>query len=245
MSTQLVRFSALIARDEFQSGSLSDQAQIDLKAYFVAVKQRFDSGEQFPYNLDELVPTVFVTRQKAIYSLKKEFTQDVDFIRLTVRLDGNPNPREDYYLSPRAFEFMVAKKNKEIFFIYHRVFHVATQPSASATGLLAQAMQMIEAEHRARLDAHDLQLALQNQKVRLLDKHVTTLVKVITSHRQPPVLNTKQIGLDLVDPPAKPRGEPKGGTHAAPRSHERQGHYRTRNGKRTWVRPTKVNKKAD
>lgn len=119
-------FSSLVPRDVFQSGILSDQSKIDLKEYFVAVKTRFESGEEFPYNLDELIPAVFASKQKATDALIRDFTQDIDFTRSTVRLTDNPTPREDYFLSPLAFEFMVARKHKEIFALYHTVFHMHT-----------------------------------------------------------------------------------------------------------------------
>jgi hypothetical protein len=41
--------------------------------------------------------------------------------------------------------------------------------------------------------------------------------------------------------PVKPRSEPKGGTHASPRLHDRRGHLRRlRNGRSVWVKPCKV-----
>ena len=38
-----------------------------------------------------------------------------------------------------------------------------------------------------------------------------------------------------VEPPA-PKTEPRGGTHASPRLHDRRGHWRVRNGRKHWVR---------
>jgi len=44
----------------------------------------------------------------------------------------------------------------------------------------------------------------------------------------------------VIEPP-KPKVEPKGGTHASPRLHDRRGHYRKlRNGKLAWVKACKV-----
>jgi hypothetical protein len=43
--------------------------------------------------------------------------------------------------------------------------------------------------------------------------------------------------------PRPPKSEPKGGTHASPRPHDRRGHYRTyKSGKQVWVRNTRVGK---
>lgn len=76
---------------------------------------------------------------------------------------------------------------------------------------------------------------------------ITQLRIMTKSRRQPPVFNGRQIGLPL-DPPAKPRGEPKGGTHASPREHIRREHYRTLpNGTLTVVKAhwVKKNKKGE
>ena len=44
----------------------------------------------------------------------------------------------------------------------------------------------------------------------------------------------------VIEPP-KPKVEPKGGTHASPKLHDRRGHYRKlRNGKLAWVKACKV-----
>lgn len=44
----------------------------------------------------------------------------------------------------------------------------------------------------------------------------------------------------VIEPP-KPKAEPKGGTHASPRLHDRRGHYRKlRSGKLAWVKACKV-----
>lgn len=43
--------------------------------------------------------------------------------------------------------------------------------------------------------------------------------------------------------PKAPKQEPKGGTHASPRPHDRRGHYRTyKSGKQVWVRNMRVGK---
>lgn len=54
---------------------------------------------------------------------------------------------------------------------------------------------------------------------------------------KPPKYEWKTVYLE----PIKPRSEPKGGTHASPRLHDRRGHLRRlRNGRSVWVRPCKV-----
>jgi hypothetical protein len=184
MATQVVRFSSLISRDVFQSGSLTDQARVDLKSYFVAVKTRFESGEEFPYDIEELVPVVFTRRDMAMEALKRDFTQDIDY-RLIRQKTEDANSVTGFrvanncLLSPLAFEFMVARKNKDVFSLYHTIFHLKTVPSV-ATGpvdldLMIQQNAMIgkaiielksqrEAMQAIQQDVADIKAALPSPK---------------------------------------------------------------------------------
>lgn len=128
-SNSLLRFNQVLSREVFQSGALPDQGCIDLKAYFVAVKKRHDGGEQFPYNLEELIPTVFAQKVKAIEALKRDFMEGIDYCLISRQVNDENSvsgyrTTTDYYLSPLAFEFMVARKNKDVFRVYHEIFHL-------------------------------------------------------------------------------------------------------------------------
>lgn len=128
MTTQLVTFSSLVPREVFQSGSLNDQAKVDLKEYFIAVKTRYESGEEYPYDLEELIPTVYPRKDHAVRAIEDWFTQGIDFISSPKKgNEDNPKPPMEYRLSPFAFEFVAARKNKDIFGLYHRVFHARTE----------------------------------------------------------------------------------------------------------------------
>jgi len=181
MSTQSIGFSSLISRDVFQSGILSDQSQIDLKSYFVGVKLRYESGDEFPYDLVELVPTVFTRKDIAVDSLKNDFTQGIDFTgSVSRRSDDNPNPPITYRLSPLAFEFMVARKSKDVFSLYHTIFHLKTTPPTLSTepvdlDLMIQQNAMIgkaiielksqrEAMQAIQRDVSDIKAALPTAK---------------------------------------------------------------------------------
>jgi hypothetical protein len=69
-------------------------------------------------------------------------------------------------------------------------------------------------------------------------------------HARPTILNQRRIATGkppkyewktVYLEPVKPRFEPKGGTHASPRLHDRRGHLRRlRNGRSVWVKPCKV-----
>lgn len=121
------QFSAIVPRDVFLSSQLTDTQQIDLQQYFLDVRKRQAGGEQFPFDLDELVPSVYTQKVKAVKALTSKFSQDVDYHTFfpEVKCDGfgtGANPIK-YYLTTATFEYMVAKKNRAIFEVYRQVFH--------------------------------------------------------------------------------------------------------------------------
>ncbi len=146
--TNSIMFSSLINREVFKSGDLSDLNRADLEHYFKSIKLRFDCGDHFPYDLMELVPTVFARKDNAVETLERGFAQGVDFVSSAERRnDNNPNPKVIYRLAPSTFEFMVASKSKPIFDIYHRIFHAATGQSLPKS--FSEALQL--AADQARL----------------------------------------------------------------------------------------------
>jgi hypothetical protein len=200
MTTQSISFSSVISRDVFQSGSLSDQSCIDLEAYFVAVKTRYEFGEEYPYDLEELVPTVFAQKVKAIEALQKEFTQDIDYC-LFSREGKNPQggrPSITYHLSPLAFEFMVARKSKDVFSLYHRVFHAKTQPLSPAEQLLLSAQQLVAHERRLQMTEQrqdKLEVAVAEIKATLPSAHTHSTVKAYAISRE--IIINKVVALKL------------------------------------------------
>lgn len=154
---------------------------------------------------------------------------------------GAGRPTAEFYLNQKQALFICMKSETERAFEVQaeivRVFdaylkgELVPSPAATPTALMGDAIYLIANQLRSF-----------DHRVDHLETRVDRLELRIQQKRAPQIINTLQIGLDI-DPLAKPRGEPKGGTHAAPRSHERQGYWRNCNGKRVWVRPTKVNKK--
>lgn len=154
MSNDLVKFSEVITREEFKSGRLYLDTQENLRQYFEWVKERFDSGEQYPYDLEELVGIAFTQKVDAIRALEKEFTQPIDF---SVKSQNPKNssggrPSKQYLLAPLTFEFMVARRCKPVFDIYHKIFHavinVAKSPVTSGQMFMEVAKQFLEFENR-------------------------------------------------------------------------------------------------
>lgn len=121
-------FSTLVPRSVYQTGVLTETQRIDLFRYFANVHDRWMGGEAFPYDLEELVPTVYSHKDKAVRALKEKYTQDVDYTGSPILGNGdNPNPNIKYRLSCETFEHMVAKRNKAIFAVYSQIFHATVE----------------------------------------------------------------------------------------------------------------------
>lgn len=203
MTTQSLSFSSVISRDVFQSGSLSDQTCIDLEAYFVAVKTRYEFGEEYPYDLEEMVPTVFARKNEAAEALKKDFTQDIDYLVICCEADdqtafGGKRKVYHYHLSPLAFEFMVARKSKDVFSLYHRVFHAKTQPLSPAEQLLRSAQQLVAHERRLQMTEQrqdKLEVEVAEIKATLPSAHTHSTVKAYAISRE--IVINKVVALKL------------------------------------------------
>ncbi len=159
----MTAFSLILSRPDFQSGLLTGQQEIDLQRYFLDVHERQANGDAFPFNLEELVPTVYSTKANALKALGNGYVQGTDFAVL-IQVDENPSPfggrpSEAYSLSAATFEHLVAKKNRAIFEVYRRVFHAAaaeaikqiTKPDAGTVAALNAAAKMLRMSESAKL----------------------------------------------------------------------------------------------
>lgn len=163
MNSQMVLFNEVITREEFKSGDLNVGTREDLKAYFYWVKERYDSGEQYPYDLEELVGVVYTTKVDAVRAIEKSCQQLIDYtVKSSVADDvtafGGKRTVKQYRLTPLAFEFIVARQSKPVFEIYHKIFHAVmeqkqvpkneVQPTTPAQMFVLVAQQFLEYEQR-------------------------------------------------------------------------------------------------
>lgn len=158
----IAAFNQLVTREEFQTGQLSDGQLIDVQRYFLDVIERQQSGEAFPFDLDELVPTVFLQKVKAVQALKRDFVENEDYRAAfpEEKCDGfgtGVNPIK-YYLACQTFEFMVAKKCLPIFKVYRAVFHKMVEivriakPDAQVVRAIKAAADMLRLAPSGRLE---------------------------------------------------------------------------------------------
>lgn len=111
-----------------------------------------------------------------------------------------------------------------------------------AAGTFAATLRLMADELESMNQRIDQRLSEQDQRIRRVERENSQLRAMGIRRLAALAVNPNQIGLDL-EPPAKPRGESQGGTHASPRPHYRRAHYRTLpNGERVEVKAHSVNK---
>jgi len=139
MTTQyFTSFSTLVPREVYKAGLLTENQRVDLFRYFADVHARWLGGEQYPYDLEELVPTVFSTKSNAVKKLLGDYKKDEDYQAL-IQMDysgeindlrtSTPDGRvpTKYHLTCECFEHMVAKRNKAVFAVYSQIFHATVE----------------------------------------------------------------------------------------------------------------------
>ena len=133
MTTQyFTSFSTLVPREVYKAGILTENQRVDLFRYFADVHARLLGGEQYPYDLEEMIPTVFSRKEKAVSALIEKYTQGTDYrlIHQMVKDETSVSgvrKTDKYHLTCECFEHMVAKRNKAVFAVYSQIFHVAVE----------------------------------------------------------------------------------------------------------------------
>lgn len=132
----------------------------ELKAYFEAVCKIVDSTtEEFPINLDEVWPLAYSEKGKAVRALKDGFIEDVDYKSITIngKTDTGGYRVTNYFITVSCLEYLIARKHRNVFEVYRRVFHAARKgelrPAIPQTysEALRQLADEVEAKEKAQL----------------------------------------------------------------------------------------------
>lgn len=132
----------------------------ELKAYFEAVCRIVDSNtEEFPINLDEVWPLAYSEKGKAVRALKDGFIEDVDYKSITTngKTDTGGYRVTNYFITVSCLEYLIARKHRNVFEVYRRVFHAARKgelrPAIPQTysEALRQLADEVEAKEKAQL----------------------------------------------------------------------------------------------
>lgn len=132
----------------------------ELKAYFEAVCRIVDSNSnEFPINLDEVWPLAYSEKGKAVRALKDGFIEDVDYKSITIngKTDTGGYRVTNYFITVSCLEYLIARKHRNVFEVYRRVFHAARKgelrPAIPQTysEALRQLADEVEAKEKAQL----------------------------------------------------------------------------------------------
>lgn len=132
----------------------------ELKAYFEAVCKIVDSNtNEFPINLDEVWPLAYSEKGKAVRALKDGFIEDVDYKSITIngKTDTGGYRVNNYFITVSCLEYLIARKHRNVFEVYRRVFHAARKgelrPAIPQTysEALRQLADEVEAKEKAQL----------------------------------------------------------------------------------------------
>ncbi len=184
------KFNEIITTEVFKSGVLDSNTKIEIIDYFTNIKTRYSSGEEYPYDLEELVPVVFSTKPHAVRGINDAgFTQPIDY-SVKTRSDaddtaiGGIRKVTQYFLTPLAFEFLVARKNKDIFDIYHRVFHEATKniDMEEFQTLIMNLNSKLNTQSEALIQVSN-QMAVMTNQLQILDTTVKNQKPMVDAFR--------------------------------------------------------------
>lgn len=145
-----------------------ESSESDLRKYFEAILQLSESNEEFPVNLDEVWPLVYIRKDVAVGALKKVFVEGIDYVAKPIenqslrqnmeRVWGGQN-KVNYYLSTSCLEYFIARKVRPVFEVYRQVFHgiakntrpVFEIPKSFSEALLLAANQQKQIEEQQKM----------------------------------------------------------------------------------------------
>lgn len=169
----------------------------ELKLYFSIVREKAKSGEEFPFNFDEVWQLGYDRKDNAVRALKNYFIEGVDYQALLQNEElsnGVGSTRKMlYYLTTSCLEFFVARKDRRVFDIYRMVFH--------------KAMDVVENQIKFEISKEEIEL--RNREVNMMEVQalerlrertvVSEYKKVIDSYISEKIVGKKIIPLPEVN----------------------------------------------
>ena len=98
----------------------------EIKMYFNAILKLAKASEEFPVNFDEVWMLVYNRRDYAVDALKKDCIEGVDYVCTSVKTEVGSN-KFDSELTVACMEFFIARKVRDVFEVYRKVFHKAAE----------------------------------------------------------------------------------------------------------------------
>lgn len=150
----------------------------EIKNYFDSILALKQQNEEYPVNLDDVWPLVYIERGKAVRALKEYFVVNEDFIIFAQNgKKSKGRPKDGYRLSVPCLEYFIAKKVRSVFEVYRQVFHkvIETKPKNHLEILVESAQALLDQSRR--IDSIDIRLSVvERDKEENTEKLLTTNV---------------------------------------------------------------------
>lgn len=138
-----------------------ESSESEIKRYFNAVLELSKSDNEFPINLDEVWMLVYSRKSDAADALQRDFIEGVDYqvLRQNPQNPQGGRPTNEYRLSVPCMEFFIARKVRNVFEVYRRVFHKSVSPSYQIPQSYSEAL-MLAARQAEQLEEGRRQLQM-------------------------------------------------------------------------------------
>lgn len=126
-----INLSPESASDSLQpTAKINEEISNKIKGYFLLLQEKVNENPEnvFCVNLDDVWQYCYASRKDAVRALRKGkmFIEGIDFIALRNSAQRSASDiKEHFYLTIQCFEYFVARRNKLIFEIYRRTFHLS------------------------------------------------------------------------------------------------------------------------
>lgn len=154
-------------------------SEVEIKQYFEKVLELAESGKEFCVDFGKVWSLVYTREDNAKRDLKENFLQDVDyqFSLKNEEKSKRGRPKKYIMLTVGCLEYFIAKKRKEVFEVYRKVFHkymkIASMSYSDYLRQLADTIEQKEKNQRLLAAAKD-----ENEKLRSeIDQIIDSLVK--------------------------------------------------------------------
>lgn len=143
---------------------------LSLESYFTKIRELLKTGESFPINIDDVWALVYSERGKAVRALKGEFIENEEFILVAQngKQRGGHN-KINYFLSVKTMEFFIARKKKEVFEVYRKIFHNAMDEAENRKPLSPAEQNLINAklfyEHEKKIEQLEVKQSVIENKL--------------------------------------------------------------------------------
>jgi gamma-glutamylcyclotransferase (GGCT)/AIG2-like uncharacterized protein YtfP len=108
--------------------NLKEQPQNYIKEYFLKVFELMKSGNQYPINIEDVWGLVYERRDSAFRELKINFIESIDYYlrqnEKVVKTNELTNGvKIEVFLTVPCMEYLIARRNRQVFEVYRQVFH--------------------------------------------------------------------------------------------------------------------------